>query len=153
MTLLGAGGARYTGTSGSYGVRLLAQALTEVPKTLRARIRPALVASGEGLRQAAAANAEWSTRIPKALKTRTRFSGSRPGVYVVASRKVAPHARTLEGITGNRTFRHPLFGNDEKWVEQPTRPFLAPAVQQQGDEAIRRVGDALDGALRDAGLK
>ena len=140
-----------TAWQGSEGMKILATRLGMMPAELRPRVRAALKVSGESMRSRAAAQATWSTRIPKALKTRTRFAGSRPGVWVAASRNIAPHARPYEGITGNATFRHPTL-DPEKWVTQSTRPFLVPAVEATNDEAIRAAIDALDGAVRAAGF-
>lgn len=153
MALTGTGPVRYTAGDGGYGLRVLAEALQGVPKDVRPRIRTALKHGGEGLRAAAAANAAWSRRIPGALQVRTRFGAEDAGVYVLASQRLAPHARTIEGITGNAKFRHPLFGDIDRWYDQPTRPFLALAAQQRGDAAIAGINDALDAALRAAGLK
>ncbi len=147
------GAARYSATDAGYGVRLLAEALREAPKALRPQLRKALATSGSTMRQAAAANASWSRRIPKSLVVRTKFSGARPGVYIIARRSVAPHARPIEGITGVDKFRHPLFGDTEHWYDQPTRPFLAKAVEDKGDAAIREIQDGLEAALRSVGLK
>jgi len=137
---------------GSSGVARLAQDLARVPRELRPRVRAALTTSGGELRQLAAQNASWSRRIPDALKVRTRFSGTRAGVYVVASRLTAPGARPLEGITGNATFRHPVLGHGNEWVDQDTRPYLAPAVEAEADQAVGRLQDAMDQALRVAGF-
>lgn len=139
-------------TYGSDGVRVLALALKDVPKELRPRVRSALRKAGQGVRDVAAGNASWSRRIPGALQVRTKFAGSRPGVYVVASQRVAPHARTLEGITGTTSFRHPVFGRDV-WVAQATRPYLVPAVAARAEASIQELQEALDGALGTVGLK
>lgn len=152
MTL--GGNVRYSGQDdAAYGLRVLSKALVDLPNDLRKTVRPRLVASGEGLRAQAAANAAWSKRIPRSLKVRVKFTGSRPGVYVLASRAIAPHARPIEGITGNATFRHPVMGDRDVWVEQPTRSFLAEAARQRGDEVVQNVTAAVEDALRAAGLK
>jgi len=152
VTVLTGSGGRYMGDSGAFGVRMLAEALANAPKEFRPKLRTALSGAGSAVRAAAASNASWSSRIPDSLSVRTRFAGSRPGVYVVASRSKAPHARPLEGITGNAEFRHPFFGNRDYWFPQDTRPFLAPAVQSEGDGAMANVKSALDDALRQVGL-
>ena len=139
---------------GSPGVARLAADLRRVPTELRSTIRSALNTSGSELRDLAAANAaQWSTTIPNALKVRTRFGGTRPGVYVVASRLAAPAARPYEGITGNDQFRAPLFGDLAHWYPHDTRPYLAPAVEAESDQAINRMQAALDASLLAAGFK
>ena len=136
---------------GSEAVRALADALRDVPRELRPQVRKALKSGGEGIRARAAQEASWSRRIPRSLRVRTRFGGTRAGVYVTASRLAAPQARPFEGITGNAEFRHPVPGTG-RWVSQKVRPFLAPAVGQQADRAMNEVKQALDDALRGVGL-
>ena len=47
-----------------------------------------------------------------------------------------------KGRGGGSTFRHPVFGNRENWVDQPRYPFLAAAgkaKQVQAGLEIRKV--------------
>jgi hypothetical protein len=123
--------------------------LQEVPKELRSELRKRIRSAADVIKTAAQSNASWSSRIPGAISVRTGF-GRGSAVRVVVSAKRAPHARAFEGITqdGRGTFRHPVFGRDV-WVEQPTRPFLQPAVRQHQDRVVRDVQDAIDHVLGD----
>lgn len=126
--------------------------LRAVPKELRKEVRRGLHKAGRIVRDDARRRASWSSRIPRSLGVRTAFSGKRTGVRVVADAKKAPHARPFEGIGGNSSFRHPVFGNREKWVEQRTRPFLAPAMEANKGKARDEIRAAVDAALRRAGF-
>jgi hypothetical protein len=137
-----------TGTDylGSAGAGQLAAALRRMPQDIRQEQRPALRAAGALVRNRAASNASWSTRIPGALRVTTSGAVGRSAVSVTVSRARAPHARPLEGITGGRSFRHPVFGTD-RWVTQACRPFLAPAANTSVAAVEGLLVDALDRAL------
>lgn len=123
-----------------------------VPDDLRKRLRPKLREAGKIVAADAKLRASWSTRIPRAISVRTSFTKTRPGVSVIVDRKKAPHGRPYEHGGGPGTFRHPVFGNREIWVSQRARPFLEPALEAKGNEAGRRITDAVDEATRDAGF-
>lgn len=130
----------------------LSAKLAAVPRELRPRFRKALKGAAEVLKSQAAANASWSTRIPPSLAIRVSFARRGGAVYVQARRKRAPHARLFEGIEGEQSWRHPVFGNRNAWVRQPTRPFLVPALRRAAPEAVRRSTDAVREAARRSGL-
>lgn len=45
---------------------------------------------------------------------------------------------------GGGTFRHPVFGNRDNWVEQPMHPYLAPAALANLKKIDERIFAALD---------
>ncbi len=100
----------------------------------------------------AKANAAWSTRIPGALSV--SVTASRVGVK--ASRRKAPHARAFEGVRragfgAVREFRHPVYGNRNVWVSQPTRPFLAPAIRENQAGFFDAAQESIVNAARTVG--
>lgn len=132
---------------GAVGAGRLAANLRRLPAETRRELRPALRAAGEVVRASAARNASWSSRIPSSLSVVTSAVSTRSAVAVVARRAVAPHARPLEGVTGNATFRHPVFGRDV-WVSQACRPFLRPAVAAEQGHVVDLLAASVDRALR-----
>lgn len=133
---------------GSIGAGEVARLLRSIPTDVRRKLRPALQAAGQLVRDRAASNASWSTRIPASLAVRTSGVQGRPAVSIVASAAVAPHARPYEGIAGGMSFRHPVYGSERiPWVAQAARPFLAPAVQQAEPQVIEAVGRVIDDVL------
>lgn len=116
--------------------------LRKMSTEVRRELRPTLKRGAQPILKQAKANASWSKRIPGAI----RLSVLKRGVAVRVSAKKAPHARPLEGMTGNRTFRHPFFGNREIWYEQETRPFLQPAAAAHGREVTEMVTQMIDRA-------
>lgn len=130
----------------------LSDRIAQVPKELRAGLRPAMREVGQKVLADARKNAAWSTRIPGALELRISTEGKNAGVVVQARKQDAPHARPFEGITQGSTFRHPVFGNTDVWVSQAARPFLLPAARAHKDEAVRVVLAAIDDALARAGV-
>lgn len=119
---------------------------------LRREIRSTLSQAGSSMVERVRANAGWSSRIPGAVRLKTSFSVTRGSAEVVVDSKKAPEARPLEGVGGAATFRHPVYGNTDTWVEQPTHPFFAPAAEQEAANATRQMEDALDRIARAAGF-
>lgn len=121
------------------------------PDELRKELRPRMKSINAPLLADARRRASWSSRIPGALRTATSFTRKQAGVSLVASLARAPHARALEGIRGNREFRHPVFNDREKWVTQSTRPYLVPAADLYGRRVVQEVNTAVDSAAVAAG--
>lgn len=141
----------YVGGEGAAGIRVLAQHIARVPKEFQAALRPKIRAAGMVVLREAAMNASWSTRIPGAMSVRTTFKDGMPGVSIVVNVKKAPHARALEGIVSDH-FRHPVFGNENHWVEQSARPYLLPAARASYSVLAGAISDAVDEALKTNGL-
>jgi len=116
---------------------------------VRREIRPALRKIARPMIKDAKDNADWSSRIPGAI----RLSVLKRGVSIRVSRRKAPHARAYEGIAGRKTFRHPVFGDREHWVEQKTRPFLDPAVQAHAHKIRPAMVEIIEDAARRHGYK
>lgn len=128
-------------------VRQLAIAFGKMPPELRLELRPKLRAAGQIIANQAKANASWSSRIPGAITVTTSLTSRTGGVGIRVNSTKAPHARPLEGITGNGVFRHPVYGQDV-WVNQDTRPFLAPAVKAKEAEARSLISQAVHSATQ-----
>jgi len=103
----------------------------------------------------ARANASWSTRIPGAISVGVSSSRRYPGAQIKVAKGPAPHARLYEFGSGRRSssFRHPVFGNLENWVEQTTRPFIRPAIRAGGGEFIKACDRAVDETARANGFR
>lgn len=118
-----------------------ARDLRDMPKEIRRELAPTLRRVAQPIAAQARANASWSSRIPGAI----RVAVLKRGVSIRVSARKAPHARPYEGITG-QTFRHPVFGDRDRWVAQRSRPFLEPAVKAHQakvrDEIVKVVDDA-----------
>lgn len=124
--------------------------------SIRASIRKATRESGSSVLNAIRQGASWSSRIPGATQVRASFSARGAGVVVSTSRRRAPDARPYEsGSKGapDGVLRHPVFGNRNVWVEQPTRPFFGPATKAAESGIVARMNEAVSQALRDSGFK
>lgn len=127
--------------------------LSAIPKEIRKDLTPALRKVGEKAAADARRRADWSTRIPGAIRVRVLYGKRTQGVLLQVSRKKAPHARPYEGISsGSRVFRHPFFGDRERWYAQRTKPFLKPAALAAADEARGEVIKVVDAAARRHGF-
>lgn len=140
-------------SAGGTGVRLLIRGLMRVPKNMQAGLRKGLRQAALPILQDASMRATWSSRIPHAMSLRTSFAGRRPGVFITVSQSKAPHARPYEGLLGGRSFRHPVFGHYDRWVEQTARPYLLPALQANEGRAYTAITTAVDEALRRSGMR
>lgn len=134
-------------------IRRLRADVGRFPAELRKQLRPALKTAAEPIAADARARASWSTRIPGAITVRARFGARDPGVSLRVLSSRAPHGRVYEGIRGNAVFRHPVFGHRDRWVEQPTRPYAAPAVEAGADEVASAAAEAVTEAARDLGFR
>lgn len=132
-------------------IRRLIREHGKFPADLRKGLRPVMREAAQPILADARRRSGWSTRIPRAMRLATSFTRRQAGVSIVVDRNKAPHARPHEGIRGNRTFRRPVYGNRDVWVEQSTRPFLVPAADMHGRRVVEAVNKAVDDAASKAG--
>ncbi len=125
----------------------VAQQLASISPKIRRNTTTAIIQGGQPIVMQAKANASWSRRIPGAITMRTTYSGRRAGIYIRVDSVRAPHARPYEGVEGNPSFRHPVYGGD-KWVAQATRPFAAPAIRAGAPRVRAGIEQAISDALR-----
>jgi hypothetical protein len=125
----------------------VARQLASIAPEMRRGTTRAIVQGGAPIVAQAKANAAWSSRIPSAITMRTAYSGRRAGIFIRVDSARAPHARPYEGVAGNGTFRHPVYGSD-RWVSQATRPFAAPAIRAGQPRVRAGIEQAISDALR-----
>ncbi|MEV0237562.1 HK97 gp10 family phage protein [Nonomuraea sp. NPDC050786] len=125
----------------------------KMPKEVKAEIRPLLRKTGQGALMAVRSNASWSTRIPAATRLQISLTGKRPGVAVVTNRHKAPGARPLEHRGRRGRLRHPVFGNRDVWVTQPSNPFMTSEAPKWQAEVRKGIGDAVDQVARRHGFR
>jgi hypothetical protein len=119
------------GIAGPLGVHIDAKELHQlyldlkgVEGNLRVELRREIAGAGQPLAQLVRGAAGWSSRIPGAVKVAASFSTRTAGVAIKVDGKAAPEAAPLENKGQSGTFRHPVYGNREVWVNQPARPFF-----------------------------
>lgn len=141
------------GQLGSEAMASLARDLHRMGPAARRALGRRFRDLGEPLAADARRRASWSTRIPGAITVRSELRHDRVGVALRASAAAAPHARPYEGLGQGGQFRHPVYGNRDRWVSQPTRPFLMPAVKANEGRASEACALALEDAAREAGFR
>lgn len=124
-------------------VRVLAKEFGGVPKDLRDELRPRMRLAGAKVQRDIQAGAGFSSRIPGAVRIGVAFGSKTGGVRIYVDQKKVPHARPIENLGRAGTFRHPVFGNREVWVEQPAQPFFFPAVKRNRAQVRELVADAV----------
>ena len=93
-------------------------------------------------------NAGWSARIPGSISV----SGGAGGVSIMTGSPPA-YPNEVAGV------RHPVFGGRgtsrpwAPWVENQYRPFLAPAADEAGDEALEKLAEVIDDWCHDRGYE
>lgn len=127
--------------------RALRRAQPVLAKGLRVQLR----AAGELVAEEARGQVSGASKsIPPTIKVRT----SGVTVSVIAGGNGKPLAGLFElgnaSGGGGGTFRHPVYGNQDVWVNQPMHPFLGKALDAKKDEAMVLVVNALDDAIREA---
>lgn len=96
--------------------------------------------------------------FPRAGEGTDRIEGSirkqRSGatLRIVAGGDDAPEAAPLEHNGQGGAFRHPVFGNQDVWVDQTAHPFLAPAADEVAPEIEEQLLGVIDSSLREAGF-
>lgn len=105
----------------------------------------------------ARSNASWSSQIPRTVKPMQRVTKTKVSVGVKAGGMGVDYAGLYEfGNKGARRaqskFRHPVFGNKDVWVDQPTRPFLMPAVHSHLRDVMPQLESCVNRVLRKHGL-
>lgn len=132
----------------------LIRALRKADSELAVTVRKGLRASGEIVAERARDIAsEHSTSIPPTIKVRTAGAAvavvAGGGDVAIAELFELGNARGAKSVmAGAATFRHPVFGNGDRWVTQATHPFLAPALEESLPEVETAVTEALDVAVK-----
>jgi hypothetical protein len=117
----------------------------EAAKQLRLGLR----AAADVVAAAAKIEASWSSTIPDSIKTSAAGALS---AKVKAGGAKAPSGAPFENHGQPGTFRHPVFGNKSNWVDQPARPFLAPAADDKSATVEDMVLDAIQTGFTALGL-
>ncbi len=137
---------------GSLGLAQLSRDLYRMSPALRARLGKTIRDLGKGMESDARSNASWSSRIPGAIKVAGTVTPNAVGVALRVSSSGAPHARPYEGLDGESSFRHPVFGGST-YVSQATRPYARRAQQKAGNELPEAAEKAIEQAAADAGFR
>lgn len=131
------------------GLKELASVLRRTDPAIKKEFYKGLRQAGHIVEEVAVFYSRWSGRIPSSLVVR----GSGLHVQVAARSSIAPDAAPFEHGGQEGTFRHPVYGNREVWVDQPAHPFLAPALAARIDQVLEVTMGAVDSALLEAGWK
>lgn len=132
----------------------LAAKLRRAAERAQRDVDASLLRAGEEIKEAAKVIAsEHSQKIPPTINM-TAMPGT---VVITAGDSTSPLAALYE--LGNRggkrtspTFRHPVFGNRDVWVEQPRYRFLAPARAKLRLMTARELTEAWERAMRSTGI-
>lgn len=133
----------------------LARDLNRMGSATRRHLRTEFGRVGQAMLSDARSRAGWSTQIPAALEGRpiVDMTRGRIGYEIRARLSRAPHARAYEGLGQGGSFRHPVYGNREVWVEQKTRPYLWPAVRGRARDAERAAQQVYEQVARECGFR
>lgn len=134
-------------------IHQLIRDLGKITPQLRKQLRPALKTAATPILADARGRAGWSRRVPGAISMSVRLSRRDPGVSLRVRQAIAPHGRPYEAIGGNRTFRHPLFGNRRRWVAQEARSYLAPALEAGVSGVLEAATQAVDQVAKEQGFR
>jgi hypothetical protein len=89
--------------------------------------------------------------LSKATRLEVKTTGRQAGVAIrVDGRKMPAHMKSLPSmVEGKKRWRHPVFGNRNNWVNQPSEPYFYRVVRAAGPAARRAVGRVLDDISKD----
>lgn len=132
------------------GLSDLARDLKNADPLLLKELRTGIRKAAEPARQQVKQNAAGvSPRIAAAIPpARVSFAKRGASVRIVVNAKKAPHARPLENKGRPGKFRHPLFGNRNRWISQPAKPFFWSGVRQADPTINREMNRVIDEVTR-----
>lgn len=128
-------------------IRRLAKDMGSLSMDTRRELRPKLRAAGQIVKSDMQGSYSWSSRIPGAVRMTTAFGSKTGGVRIFVDAKRAPHARPIENMGAEGTFRHPLWGDRDHWVDQKARPTFFPAIKRNRETVITLVASAVRAAF------
>jgi hypothetical protein len=116
----------------------------EVTKQFRTELRavasplvPAVRASIDAIPVKGTKSTGLRGRLKKAVGLRVRASGRNAQVSILMTPGKMPAGEySLPAMMeGTKTWRHPVFGDDDNWVGQPSHPYFFPVVRRLGPAA------------------
>jgi hypothetical protein len=120
--------------------------------TLQVELRRGIKAAAKPITDGIKAAAP-SARIAGAVKTTASFARKGATVKVVVDSKKAPHAAPINNHDHSGTFRHPVFGNTNNWVNQAADPFFLAGARSGEAAADRQMQQVMDDVARKLGFK
>jgi len=126
--------------------------LKAAPGTMQVELRKGMKTAANPMVQRVKSAAGFSSRIPGAVSAKVSFAAKSAGVTVQVDARKAPEARPLEHGGKGGTFRHPVFGNKDNWVDQKAQPFFFPNASKDA-EVIKALSDVMDSFAKKLGFK
>jgi hypothetical protein len=118
--------------------------------SIQVELRRGIKAAAEPVRMGVQAAAGFSSRIPGGVKVKASFPKKGAGVTVYVDPKTAPEAAPLNNKDRGGSFRHPVHGNTDVWVDQKAQPFMAVGARSgmsSADTAMLAVMDRIAATL------
>ncbi len=118
---------------------------------MRRRAKAAAKGRVARARRGASTSTGLRARVAAGVKSRVQYSGIRYGarVYVDPSNLPQSQRRLPRYLDSPKGWRHPVFGNREKWVAQYGEPYFAGTMQRHTPRIRREVHDAVKKAMRE----
>lgn len=90
-------------------------------------------------------------RLKKAVTLRVRTAGRNAQVSILMSTAKMPAGeKSLPAMMeGTKRWRHPVFGNEDVWVSQPSHAFFFPVVRKLGPASRLAAARVVKGIERD----
>ncbi len=85
-------------------------------------------------------------RIGKGIVTKVETGKNRQGVKIESTGRGLPDPGFAR-VYNKPSFRHPVFGNRDVWVQQDGRPYFGRTLRQHESKVRDRVQDALNKAV------
>lgn len=120
--------------------------------TIQVELRRGIKAAAQPVVDAVKEDASFSSRIPGAVKLKSSFAAKGASVAVVVDGAAAPEAKAINHGGRGGTFRHPVFGNRDVWVDQAAVPFMATGPRRAQPQADAAMLEAMDRIARSLGF-
>lgn len=98
------------------------------------------------------ARMKWAENSSQRSTIQTRRSGLTVSVTAGRGENHPGQSHAFEHNGDAGTFRHPVYGNRDVWVDQEAHPFLGPSLIAGGNAVMTDVANAVERAI-DAALR
>jgi hypothetical protein len=126
--------------------------LKAAPGAMQVELRKGMKVAADPMVKRVKSSSSFSSRIPGAVSAKVSFSAKSAAVSVQVNSGKAPEARPLENGGKGGTFRHPVYGNTDNWVDQKAQPFFFGNATKDA-EMTKAMNDVMDAFAKRLGFK
>lgn len=88
--------------------------------------------------------------VARSIKSKVNYTGRKLGARVLVDASAMPPSqrRLPKHLDNPRGWRHPVYGNRAKWVQQFGEPYFSRPISRHRDAVVREIKDDIDQVMR-----